>query len=243
MPTICAQSEFALVWLLPITLGTVTMTEQAPPADDESWLDLNSIDHVLSTARSVRRNIDFLRPLEPQVLFDCINLATQAPTGLGGESWRFLVVTDAAAKQQIAELYRTVITAMQNEHGLQIKPAQQALMDRLPDMPALIFVCFKGAPMGSEPSAQVGFYGSVLPAAWSLMLALRARRIGATWTSLLASRQTEVAEILGIPDGVIQTVMLPVGYMKGARLRKAKRLDAPAVTFWNAWGNDQPASN
>ena len=209
--------------------------------NDDQWLDLESVDHVLSTARSVRRKLDFERPVEPEVLFDCINVSTQAPTGLGGESWRFVVVTDAEKKLRLAEIYRAVITDMQRERGLEIKPTQQALMARLHEIPAMIFVCTIGAPPGPEIPAQVGFYGSILPAAWSLMLALRARNLGSTWTSLMASRQAEVGAILEVPEGVIQTVMLPVGYMKGAKLKKADRMDARQVTFWNQWGNSQPS--
>ena len=209
--------------------------------NDDQWLDLESVDHVLSTARSVRRKLDFERPVEPEVLFDCINVSTQAPTGLGGESWRFVVVTDAEKKLRLAEIYRAVITDMQRERGLEIKPTQQALMARLHEIPAMIFVCTIGAPPGPEIPAQVGFYGSILPAAWSLMLALRARNLGSTWTSLMASRQAEVGAILEVPEGVMQTVMLPVGYMKGAKLKKADRMDARQVTFWNQWGNSQPS--
>ena len=209
--------------------------------NDDQWLDLESVDHVLSTARSVRRKLDFERPVEPEVLFDCINVSTQAPTGLGGESWRFVVVTEAEKKLRLAEIYRAVITDMQRERGLEIKPTQQALMARLHEIPAMIFVCTIGAPPGPEIPAQVGFYGSILPAAWSLMLALRARNLGSTWTSLMASRQAEVGAILEVPEGVIQTVMLPVGYMKGAKLKKADRMDARQVTFWNQWGNSQPS--
>lgn len=214
------------------------MSDMTHRGDD--WLDLESVDHVLSTARSVRRNLDFERPVEPEVIFECINVSTQAPTGLGGESWRFVVVTDSGKKQQLATVYRTVITDMQRLRGLEIKPTQQALMDRLHEIPAMIFVCTIGTPPGPEIPAQVGFYGSVLPSAWSLMLALRARNLGSTWTSLLASRQEEVGAILEVPEGVILTVMLPVGYMKGAKLKKANRMDARKVTFWNQWGNDQP---
>lgn len=216
------------------------MTEATDRQDD--WLDIESVDHVLSTARSVRRNLDFERPVEPEVLFECINVSTQAPTGIGGESWRFVVVTDSDKKRQLADVYRTVITDLERQRGLQIKATQRALMRRLHEIPAMIFVCSIGTAPGPEIPAQVGFYGSVLPSAWSLMLSLRARNLGATWTSLLASRQAEVGAILEVPDGVVQTVMLPVGYMKGATLRKADRMDAREVTFWNRWGNDSPHS-
>jgi len=193
------------------------MTEVRERGDD--WLDIESVDHVLSTARSVRRNLDFERPVEPEVLFECINVSTQAPTGIGGESWRFVVVTDGAKKQQLADVYREVITDLERQRGLQIKATQRALMDRLHEIPAMIFVCYIGTAPGPEIPAQVGFYGSVLPS---------------------SSRQAEVGAILQVPDGVVQTVMFPVGYMKGATLRKADRKDAREVTYWNQWGNHSP---
>jgi nitroreductase len=214
------------------------MSEETERGDD--WFDLESVDHVMSTARSVRRRLDFDRPVDPEVLFECINVSTQAPTGIGGESWRFVVVTDAEKKLKLAEVYRTVITNAERAGGLVIKPTQQALMDRLHEIPAMIFVCIIGTAPGPEVPSQVGFYGSILPSAWSLMLALRARNLGSTWTSLLASRQEEVGAILEVPEGVVQTVMLPVAYVKGAKLKKANRMDARQVTFWNQWGNNEP---
>lgn len=206
---------------------------------DDSWLDLESVDRVLSSARSVRRKLDFERPIAPDVLLDCIAIATQAPLGLGGESWRFVVVTEAHSKQRIAAVYRDVMSTLQSELSLQVKPTQQSLMDRLHEMPALVFVCYSGAAPETELAAQVGLFGSVLPAAWSLMLALRARGIGATWTSLLASRQAEVADILEIPDGVLQMVMLPVGYLKQATLRRASRKPPGQVTYWERYGQSR----
>ena len=200
-------------------------------------LDLASVDAVLSTARSVRRKLDFDRAVEPETIFECVNIATQAPTGLGGESWRFLVVTEPDRKRQLADLYRAVLTDLARQRGIAVKATQQALVDRLHEIPAMIFVCTTADKPGAEIARQVAYYGSILPAAWSLMLALRARNLGATWTTLLASRQQEVAAILGMPDGVVQTVMLPVAYTKGAKLRKADRLDATHVTYWETWGN------
>ena len=198
--------------------------------------DLNQFDEILSTARSVRRKLDFARPIERQVLFDCIDVAVQAPTGLGGENWRFVVVDDADTKAAIAQIYKAVLLEIMAARDLPMKPTHQALIDRLHEIPAMVFVCVDGEPMDEGVSSQVGFYGSILPAAWSLMLALRARGIGTTWTSLLSSRQEEVRQILGMPAGTVQTVMLPVGYTKGATLRRAERLPAQQVTYFNRWG-------
>jgi nitroreductase len=211
-----------------------------PSQSEAPELHLPSVDRVLGTARSVRRKLDFTRPVEPQVLYDCINLSAQAPTGLRGESWRFVVVTEPAPKARLAALYRATLMDLVTQRGIPLKDTQRALVDRLHEVPAMIFVGMLGPPPGAEVAAQVAFYGSVLPAAWSLMLALRSRELGATWTTLLSSRQTELREILEVPEPVVFTVMLPVGYLKDARLRRAERRDASEITFWNRWGNPAP---
>ena len=94
-------------------------------------IDLGSVDTVLATARSVRRKLDFARPVPREVILECIDIATQAPTGLGGESWRFLVVEAAEKKQAIAGIYGAVLDELAEARGVAIKPTQRALVDRL----------------------------------------------------------------------------------------------------------------
>jgi nitroreductase len=194
----------------------------------------SEIDHILSTARSVRRKLDFDTPVSKQDIEACIDVAVQAPTGLAGENWRFLVVTDAELKGKIANIYRDVLVQISHSRNVALKPSHQALMARLHEIPCMIMVFSIGEP-SVDASGQLAFYGSVLPAAWSLMLAMRARGIGTTWTTLLSSRSDEISELLGIPSGVTQTVMLPAAYTKGANLKKAKRQPAREVTYWNGW--------
>ncbi len=201
--------------------------------------DLGQIDEVLSTARSVRRKLDFDRPVEREVLFECIDVAVQAPTGLGGENWRFVIVDEPQPKAEVAEIYRDVLISIMTERGMEMKATHKALIDRMHEIPAMVFVCVDGEPMGDAVSNQVGFYGSILPAAWSLMLALRARGIGSTWTSLLSARQEDIGRILGMPENTVQTVMLPVGYTKGAVLKRADRMPAQEVTYFNQWGTKE----
>ena len=198
-------------------------------------IDLASVDHVLRTTRSVRRRIDFERPVERETLEECIEIATQAPTGALAENWRFLVVTDPDKKLALAKLYRRALDHYAGLRAVSIKPAQQALADRLHEMPALVLVCAEGEPT-EVPAMQVAFFGSVLPAAWSLMLALRARGLGATWTTLHLLHRDEAADMLGIPERVTQTVLLPVGYTLGAVLKPAVRKPAAEVSYWNTWG-------
>ena len=210
---------------------------------------LESVDIALTTTRSVRRRIDWERPVQPEVIERCIDIATQAPTGLNLEAWRFLVLTDPERKLGMAELYRKSFEQMAElraeyarQTGTQppaLRKVHRDLADRLHEMPALILVCMQGRP-DDTLARQVGFYGSILPAAWSLMVALRTRGLGSTWTSLHLIHERETAKLLGIPDDVTQTVLLPVGYMRDAVLAPAPRKGAREVTYWNEWGAARP---
>lgn len=217
-------------------------------------VDVDSVDHVLRTTRSVRRRIDFERPLEPEVIEACIASAVQAPTGLDREAWRFLVVTEPEPKAALGALYRSAfdelsegtLVRLRREHpDVELPepgPTYRMLAERLQDFPALFLVCSLGRPEADNVARQVAFYGSILPAAWSLMLALRARDIGATWTTLLVSREREAAALLGIPEDVTPTVLLPAGYLRDAVLRPAVRRPPHEVTYWNAWGRSRGAA-
>lgn len=69
-------------------------------------IDLASVDHVLSTTRAVRKRLDLQRPVEPEVLEHCLEIATQAPIGLYGETWRFVAVTGPEKRAAIAALVK-----------------------------------------------------------------------------------------------------------------------------------------
>ncbi len=208
----------------------------------ENAMSRENIEHILSTARSVRRRLDFDRPVSREDLEACIDIAVQAPTGLAGENWRFVVVTETDLKKAIADIYVEVLQQIGETRGVELKSAHRAQMASLHKIPCMVFV-FAVGDAGVEVPGQVAFYGSILPTAWSLMLAMRARGIGSTWTTLLSARAEEIAEILGVPEGVTQTVMLPAAYTLGAKLKPADRLPAGEVTYWNRWGNPAPAKS
>ncbi len=211
-------------------------------------MDLSAVDHILTTTRSVRRRLDLDRPVEPEIIEECIDIATQAPTGANQEAWRFVVVTEPDRKAAIADLYRrslaeyveqaTAAAARDGNPPPPIRSSQHSFSERLQDFPALIIPCIHGRAQGTN-AQQVALYGSILPAAWSLMMALRARGLGATWTTVHLGHEAEAARVLGIPDDVTQTVLLPVAYVRDAVLRPADRRPAREVTYWNAWGRER----
>lgn len=109
------------------------------------------------------------------------------------------------------------------------------LADNMHRCPLLVIPCYEGRVENSGALAQASFYGSILPAAWSLMLALRSRGLGSAWTTLHLMFEKEAAAVLGIPDTVTQTCLLPVAYFLGDDFEPAKRLPLEQVVNWDLW--------
>ena len=103
-------------------------------------------------------------------------------------------------------------------------------------MPVQIVPCIEGRFETAGVATQASLYGSILPAVWSLMLALRARGIGSAWTTDHLFFESEAANILGIPESVTQVALLAVAYFTGQDFKPAQRLPAPERTHWNGWG-------
>ena len=216
--------------------------ESAPPSPTVA--NLGAVDHVLTTTRSVRRRLDLSRPVEPQIIEEVIEIALQAPTGSNLQNWRFMVVTDPAKKKAVADLYRQSFERYAGPRpsdaastpGGRIASSAWHLSDHMHEVPVLLIACIEGRPTDPSPAAQAGLYGSVLPSAWSLMLALRARGLGSAWTTLHLVHEQEVAQLLGIPDSVTQTVLLPIAYFTGTDFKPAPRRPGRELTYWNTWG-------
>ena len=79
-------------------------------------------------------------------------------------------------------------------------------------------------------------WGSIIPAAWSFMLAARARGLGTVWTTFHLRHEREAADILGIPfDEVMQVALIPVAYTIGTEFRAAARPPLDAMVHWDRW--------
>ena len=76
---------------------------------------------------------------------------------------------------------------------------------------------------------------SIFPAVWSFQIALRARGFGSCLTSLHLAHEKDVAELLGIPDDVMQVALLPVAYTKGTDFKRAKRPAPSTIIHYDTW--------
>ncbi len=212
-------------------------------------MDLATVDHLLTTTRSVRKRLDFDRAVEPEIIAQCLEIAIQAPTGSNAQNWHFVVITDAEKRAQVGELYRQSFALYAKARGsasgsakatqeqmARVADSADYLAERMGEVPVLVIPCYEGRTENATAMGMAGFYGSILPAAWSFMLALRARGLGSAWTTLHLRYEKEVAAILGIPDNVTQVALLPVAYFTGDDFKPAARMPAKEVTYWDGWG-------
>jgi len=214
-------------------------------------IDRVATDKLLTTTRSVRKRLDLTREVEPQVIQDCIDIAMQAPTGTNAQNWAFVVITDPAKKKFIADAYRNGGEMMAGsgyppplepgdprEHVMpKVMESAGYLGEILEQVPVFVIACVRGR-VESVPMviAQASTYGSILPAAWSFMLALRSRGLGTAWTTIHLFQENPISELLGIPDDWTQTVLFPVAYYTGDDFRPAHRLPSDTMTHWDSWG-------
>jgi len=209
-------------------------------------LDLATVDALLTTTRAVRKRLDLERPVEPEVITECLELATQAPTGSNSQGWRFLVVTDADKRAALADLYRrggeAYLKAAQegmgdeNSEMKRVVDSAAYLVDHLAEVPVHVIPCIYGRFTDGAPTFMTaGLFGSIFPAVWSFQLALRSRGLGTCITSFHLAFEDEAAELLGIPDTVTQSCLLPVAYYTGEGFRPAARRPVAEVTHWETW--------
>lgn len=206
---------------------------------------------VLTTTRSVRKRLDYERPVPRELLLECLEVAVQAPTGSNTQGWQFVVVTDPDKKRVIGELYRKswyeyVRTPgrryaegdPRREQLPRVASSAQHLADRMHEVPAMVIPCHEGRVdrPGISNLDLAGFYGSILPAAWSFMLAARDRGLATAWTTLHLRYEREAAEILAIPyENVTQAALITVGFHTGGDFKPAERIPLESLVHWDIW--------
>ncbi|MGZ4715298.1 MAG: nitroreductase family protein [Acidimicrobiales bacterium] len=211
--------------------------------------DLTETDRLLSTTRAVRRRLDLDRPVEPEVIVECLRLAVQAPTGSNAQGWRWVVVTDPGKRAERARLYRdSGLAYLEQAASAEPDPQTRRVYERARDLaevlhrvPVMVIPCIERRVDNAPTIITATAYGSILPAAWSFLLALRARGLGSTWTTLHLAREQEAAELLGIPDTVTQVALFPVAYTIGDDFKPAARPPVEAITHWDDWGTTIPS--
>jgi nitroreductase len=212
-----------------------------------------SPDELLATTRTVRRRLDTSRPVERGLIEECLRLAQQAPSGGNRQGAAFVVVTDGERRRRLGELYRRGWDRYLKEGILGAPPSRPAdparrrqaarigrsashLAEHIAEVPVHVVACHAGRTEGRPQIVQASAFGSVLPAAWSFMLAARARGLGAAWTTMHLFHEREAAELLGIPyEEVSQVALIPLAHVIGTGFKPAPREPLERFARWESW--------
>ena len=214
-------------------------------------LDLGP-DELLSTTRAVRKRLDLERPVPMELIRECVDLATQAPSGSNMQGWHFVVVTDEEKKAKLGEIYARAFDIYKNmpiaagsvSTGDDERDATQErvrasaiyLAEVMGRCPVLVVPCITGKVDGMPNMMSSSLLGSIIPAAWSFCLAARARGLGTSWTSLHLMFEQEAAEVLGIPfEEITQVALIPVAHTKGTDFKPGPRIPLDDILHVDTW--------
>ena len=211
-------------------------------------LDLTP-DEVLTTTRTVRKRLDYDKPVDRKTIEECLDIAFQAPNGSNMNTWRWIVVDDRDTVSDVARIYNEGLDAFvetlgdavgENYMGSSIPGSERIsestehLRQNIHRSPALLLPLMAGRTEGANVFFQASGYGSILQAVWSFMLALRTRGLGSAWTTGHLWREKEMADRLGIPfDHYQQVGLFPIAYTIGSDFKPAWRKPASEVVGWN----------
>lgn len=209
-------------------------------------------DELLSTTRAVRKRLDLTRDVEPELIDECLELAAQAPTGSNAQGWHFVVVRDAEKRAKLADWYKqafnmvygnpeAVVSALPQDDPVYVDTTRRVidsatyLAEHMAEVPVMVIPVIEGRTDNAPVIMQASVWGSLMPAAWSFMLAARSRGLGTCWTSLHLVFEQQSNELLGLPDNVMQGALIPVAHTIGTDFKPAPRRDMSRIVHQDGW--------
>jgi nitroreductase len=208
-----------------------------------------SPDALLTTTRCVRKRLDLTRPVPLDLVRECLEVALQAPSASNRQAWHWVVINDESIRRVIGNYYRRAVTSYLNSPASAASlfaddPERSAVQHRvgesvaylgehMGEVPVLVIPCISAPSL--RAGSQAGLWGSLLPAAWSYMLAARARGLGTAWTTLHMRYEKEISELLGMPDDLRQGALIPTAYYIGDTFRPAPRQPLDNALHVNSW--------
>jgi nitroreductase len=208
------------------------------------------VSEALRTTRTVRKRLDLNRPVEREVVEECLGDALQAPNGSNRQVWHWILIDDPAVRRQVTQIYRDaldsyaaagvsadkpVLADRSDAKVARMSASVMYLRDHLDEVPVLVLPVIAGRLEGASTFFQASVWGSIIPAVWSMMLSLRSRGLGSAWTTIHLHKEAEMAALLGIPAGYTQVGLFPVAYTIGTEFGEADRRPVREVSSWNSF--------
>jgi nitroreductase len=188
--------------------------------------------------------------VDHSTVLECLDLALQAPTGSNRQGWHWMFITEPEKKKALAELYKKNFLAYRDsgarptydesdtraQRQTAVTDSANHLAEHFHEVPILMIPLIEGRLDNLPAFAAASTWGSLLPAVWSFMLALRSRGLGSAWTTLHLPSEREAAEILDIPfDRYTQGGLFPIAHTIGTDFKPAARIPTDQIVHWNTW--------
>ena len=213
---------------------------------------LLSADEVLTTTRTVRKRLEFSRPVPIELVKECLRIAQQAPIGSNVLHPHFVLVSDPEKKAALGRIYARACEAYMplpiSIPNVQVDDPRHAaqqprvlasaihLARHMGDAPLLVVPTISPRPDTQPNWIAANLWGCVLPFLWSFMLATRSRGLVSAWTQLHLMFEEEAAEILGIPFAeVAQAALIPVAYPIGTEFKAVYREPLAQYLHSDTW--------
>jgi nitroreductase len=223
------------------------------PYHEEKFLELSLTPReLLTTTRTVRKRLDLTRPVPRDVVEECLRIGWQAPNGGNMQQYQWVLVDDQATRAAMGKIYAQCMAdvfeqakraqggapgPVPKDRAAQVMDSTAYLVEHIGEVPVLVVPTIAGrVDTLATLVQQAQAWGSILPAVWNFMLALRSQAMGSAWTTIHLMREQEMADLLGIPyDDVTQVGMFPVAYTVGTEFRPASRALSEETIHWNSW--------
>lgn len=204
---------------------------------DPAVFDPTAVDDVMSSARATRSFQD--RPVDRRLLTEIVEAATWAPSARNTQPWEFVVVDDPEPRGRIGGLLEpraaevdAAAERLPDETRRKMYRSAAGLIRSIGTAPAVVFVCGRATDYGREFSAEDMVLSAVYTAAQNLLLAARARGLGAAFTTLHVHADSAIHDVLALPDDVSVAVTIPVGWPT-TPFKPLQRRPVTEVLHWN----------
>ena len=161
-------------------------------------------------------------PVPDALLRRVLEAAGQAPSGGNRQPWRWVVIRSAEGKRKVSELVaqaaERAAEGRRTGQDRRTPPSasaagSDAFADMLLGVPVIVIACAQRP--ASEGPWSVGPFGQTYPAVQNLLLAARGVGLGGTITTGFRWMEAEFRELLGLPDDIEPTCLIPLGYPAG----------------------------
>ena len=200
---------------------------------------------IMYSCRAMRRLSS--QPVPEDVLLKLVEAAGQAASGSNKQLGRWIIVRDAEQKRRIAELNKQaseVLVEGRIERGESLAHHDTETRARMlksvlwiahhmHEISTLMVPCYE---FESKPSAEAlaSAHSSLWPGVQNLLLAARAKGLGAVLTSYALSNYEAFADILDLPEKIVAFGVIPVGYPLG-NFGPVTRLPVRDVTWFDRY--------